>query len=169
MRSAAGTWRSRPRSPRCWTLRKRWRSWESRRSRTSNGTCCCHSWPKPRPIVNAYYCAPGLKAWSPTRSVIAMNLWPWQKRACRRRLWRLRHEMGQGVFPRAAVGTARAQVPDARAPRDVSARWAEYYAAVYQVPVELVAAIIDEESGWSPYAVSKKGAAGIMQLMSLIH
>src|SRR5271157_1305515 len=58
------------------------------------------------------------------------------------------------------VGTARAQVPDARAPRDASARWAEYYAAVYQVPVELVAAIIDEESGWNPYAVSKKGAAG---------
>src|SRR5277367_5572577 len=63
------------------------------------------------------------------------------------------------------VGTARAQVPDARALRDVSARWAEYYAAVYQVPVELVAAIIDEESGWNPYAVSKKGAAGLMQLM----
>jgi soluble lytic murein transglycosylase-like protein len=62
------------------------------------------------------------------------------------------------------VGAARAQVPDARPP-DVSARWAEYYAAVYQVPVELVAAIIDEESGWNPYAVSKKGAAGIMQLM----
>lgn len=63
------------------------------------------------------------------------------------------------------VGTASAQVADARAPRDVSARWAEYYAAVYQIPVELVAAIIDEESGWNPYAVSKKGAAGIMQLM----
>jgi len=63
------------------------------------------------------------------------------------------------------VGTARAQVPEARAPRNVSARWTEYYAAVYQVPVELVTAIIDEESGWNPYAVSKKGAAGIMQLM----
>ena len=63
------------------------------------------------------------------------------------------------------VGTARAQVPDERPPRDVSARWAEYYAAVYRVPVELVAAIIDEESGWNPYAVSNKGAAGIMQLM----
>jgi len=62
------------------------------------------------------------------------------------------------------VGAARAQVPGARPP-DLSARWAEYYAAVYQVPVELVAAIIDEESGWNPYAVSKKGAAGIMQLM----
>src|SRR5271157_4088692 len=59
---------------------------------------------------------------------------------------------------------ARAQVPDARPP-DLSARWAEYYAAVYQVPVELVAAIIDEESGWNPYAVSNKGAVGIMQLM----
>jgi soluble lytic murein transglycosylase-like protein len=49
--------------------------------------------------------------------------------------------------------------------RDLSARWAEYYAAVYQVPIELVEAIIDEESGWNPYAVSSKGAAGIMQLM----
>jgi soluble lytic murein transglycosylase-like protein len=33
------------------------------------------------------------------------------------------------------------------------------------MPVELVAAIIDEESGWNPYARSRKGAAGIMQLM----
>jgi soluble lytic murein transglycosylase-like protein len=44
-------------------------------------------------------------------------------------------------------------------------RWTEYYAAFYRVPVELVAAIIDEESGWNPYAISNKGAAGIMQLM----
>jgi soluble lytic murein transglycosylase-like protein len=28
-----------------------------------------------------------------------------------------------------------------------------------------VAAIIDEESGWNPYAVSNKGAVGLMQLM----
>ena len=63
------------------------------------------------------------------------------------------------------VGTARAQVCDAGCVRDVSARWAQHYAAVYNVPVELVAAIIDEESGWNPCAVSKKGAAGIMQLM----
>jgi soluble lytic murein transglycosylase-like protein len=33
------------------------------------------------------------------------------------------------------------------------------------VPVDLVAAIIDVESGWNPYAVSKASAAGIMQLM----
>jgi soluble lytic murein transglycosylase-like protein len=49
--------------------------------------------------------------------------------------------------------------------RDLSARWAEYYAEVYRVPVDLVAAIIEEESGWTPYAVSKKGAVGLMQLM----
>jgi soluble lytic murein transglycosylase-like protein len=63
------------------------------------------------------------------------------------------------------VGTARAQTADTRQVRDLSARWAEYYAAVYRVPIELVEAIIDEESGWNPYAVSSKGAAGIMQLM----
>ena len=61
------------------------------------------------------------------------------------------------------VGTTRAQVCDACCVRDASARWAQHYAAVYNVPVELVAAIIDEESGWNPCAVSKKGAAGIMQ------
>ena len=63
------------------------------------------------------------------------------------------------------VGSARAQVCDACSAREVSVRWTQYYAAAYRVPVELVAAIIDEESGWNPYAVSKKGAAGIMQLM----
>jgi soluble lytic murein transglycosylase-like protein len=46
-----------------------------------------------------------------------------------------------------------------------SMRWVTYYAAAYRVPLELVEAIIDEESGWNPYAVSSKGAAGIMQLM----
>ena len=49
--------------------------------------------------------------------------------------------------------------------RDLSTRWAEYYARVYRVPVDLVDAIIDEESGWNPYAVSRKGAVGLMQLM----
>ena len=47
----------------------------------------------------------------------------------------------------------------------VSAGWAAYYAAVYQVPVELVEAIIEVESGWEPNAVSPKGAVGLMQLM----
>jgi len=49
--------------------------------------------------------------------------------------------------------------------RDLSARWAEYYATVYRVPVDLVEAIIDEESAWNPFAVSPKGAIGLMQLM----
>jgi len=47
----------------------------------------------------------------------------------------------------------------------MSMQWVKYYAGAYRVPVELVEAIIDEESGWNPYAVSSKGAAGIMQLM----
>ena len=63
------------------------------------------------------------------------------------------------------VVSARAQVSDAYSLQDMSVRWAEYYAAMYRVPIELVSAIIDEESGWNPQAVSKKGAAGIMQLM----
>jgi soluble lytic murein transglycosylase-like protein len=49
--------------------------------------------------------------------------------------------------------------------RELSARWAEYYAAIYRVPVDLVDAIIDEESAWNPFAVSPKGAVGLMQLM----
>jgi soluble lytic murein transglycosylase-like protein len=63
------------------------------------------------------------------------------------------------------VGTARAQLADTREIRDISGRWIQYYSRVYRVPVELVEAIIDEESGWNPYAVSRKGAVGIMQLM----
>lgn len=45
------------------------------------------------------------------------------------------------------------------------ARWAEYYATVYQVPLDLVEAIIDVESDWNPNAISDKGAVGLMQLM----
>ena len=63
------------------------------------------------------------------------------------------------------ANTAKAQLADTRQIREVSVRWVRYYATAYQIPVELVAAIIDEESGWNPYAVSSKGAAGIMQLM----
>lgn len=47
----------------------------------------------------------------------------------------------------------------------VSARWAAYYARAYEVPTELVYAVIQVESNWSPYVVSKRGAAGLMQLM----
>lgn len=49
--------------------------------------------------------------------------------------------------------------------RGFSTRCAAHYARVYQVPVALVDAVIQVESGWNPYAVSVKGAAGLMQLM----
>jgi soluble lytic murein transglycosylase-like protein len=60
---------------------------------------------------------------------------------------------------------ARAQVLTSVDLRLLSHRWAVYYATVCRVPVELVEAIIDEESAWNPYAVSRKGAVGLMQLM----
>lgn len=43
--------------------------------------------------------------------------------------------------------------------------WAAYYGRVYHVPFELVEAIIQVESRGDPYAVSYKGAVGVMQLM----
>lgn len=49
--------------------------------------------------------------------------------------------------------------------REFSERCAASYAAAFEVPVELVEAVIQVESGWNPYAVSRKGAAGLMQLM----
>ena len=67
-----------------------------------------------------------------------------------------------------ALVTRMASAQASPLPQDIhglSARWAEYYAADYQVPVDLVMAIIDEESGWNPYAISEKGAVGLMQLM----
>ena len=66
----------------------------------------------------------------------------------------------------ALIQTATAQVRTGIGDvRELSARWAEYYAAIYRVPVDLVDAIIDEESAWNPFAVSPKGAVGLMQLM----
>ena len=49
--------------------------------------------------------------------------------------------------------------------REFSAKYAALYAEAYGIPVELVDAIIQVESGWNPLAVSKKGAVGLMQLM----
>jgi len=48
-------------------------------------------------------------------------------------------------------------------------REAEYYVAAYaqhyNVPVEFVRAVVEQESGWKKCPVSSKGAAGLMQLM----
>src|SRR6267378_2526974 len=49
--------------------------------------------------------------------------------------------------------------------QEFSAQCAALYASAFEVPVELVDAVIQVESGWNPYAVSRKGAAGLMQLM----
>jgi soluble lytic murein transglycosylase-like protein len=49
--------------------------------------------------------------------------------------------------------------------QEFSAQCAALYASAFKVPVELVDAVIQVESGWNPYAVSIKGAAGVMQLM----
>ena len=60
---------------------------------------------------------------------------------------------------------AEASAQGSPAPREYALRCAEYYARIYQVPVELVESVIDVESNWNPYAVSPKGAVGLMQLM----
>lgn len=49
--------------------------------------------------------------------------------------------------------------------QEFSARCAAFYASAFSVPLELVDAVIQVESGWNPDAVSPKGAAGLMQLM----
>lgn len=49
--------------------------------------------------------------------------------------------------------------------RELAAQHVETYSRAYQVPVELVEAIIEVESNWSPHVVSSKGAVGLMQLM----
>ena len=47
----------------------------------------------------------------------------------------------------------------------ISQYYACHYARCYGVPVELVEAILEVESGWNPQAQSWKGAVGLMQLM----
>jgi soluble lytic murein transglycosylase-like protein len=62
-----------------------------------------------------------------------------------------------------------AACPGWAGPRNNSKQEAEYYVAVYArhygVPVEFVRAVVEQESGWQKCAISKKGAAGLMQLM----
>jgi soluble lytic murein transglycosylase-like protein len=63
------------------------------------------------------------------------------------------------------IEPSRAQLAAQKQARLQLSKWVNYYALRFQVPTELVEAIIDEESSWNPYAVSSKGAAGLMQLM----
>ena len=63
------------------------------------------------------------------------------------------------------AGGLKASAKGPTEPREYAVRCAQYYAHVYQVPVELVESVIDVESNWNPYAVSPKGAVGLMQLM----
>ncbi len=53
----------------------------------------------------------------------------------------------------------------AQTDRIAATEWAHRYADQYAVPIDLVEAIIEVESGWQPNAVSPKGAGGLMQLM----
>jgi soluble lytic murein transglycosylase-like protein len=48
---------------------------------------------------------------------------------------------------------------------EFSLQCAAFYASAFRIPEELVDAVIQVESAWNPYALSVKGAAGLMQLM----
>jgi soluble lytic murein transglycosylase-like protein len=62
----------------------------------------------------------------------------------------------------AAANAAEAQAVPMRGAKMQRARC---YARQYAVPTQLVMAILDVEPNWQPYAVSDKGAAGLMQLL----
>jgi soluble lytic murein transglycosylase-like protein len=53
----------------------------------------------------------------------------------------------------------------AQTPKSEAVYYADAYADNFGVPRALVRAIITQESGWNPVALSSKGAAGLMQLM----
>ena len=53
----------------------------------------------------------------------------------------------------------------AQASRQEAEYYVTTYALHYRVPVDFVRALIAQESGWQPCAISPKGAAGLMQLM----
>ncbi len=73
--------------------------------------------------------------------------------------------LAQLVFASVALVASPPTVAQTVTVREVAAQHVESYSRAYQVSVELVEAVIEAESNWSPQAVSAKGAIGIMQLM----
>lgn len=72
---------------------------------------------------------------------------------------------GNGSFPGSARGVA--VPPQERDPARFTRydEWIRQAAALYQIPVELVRAVIKVESDYDPRAISVSGARGLMQLM----
>ena len=72
---------------------------------------------------------------------------------------------GNGSFPGSPRGVA--VPPQERDPARFTRydEWIRQAAALYQIPVELVRAVIKVESDYDPRAISVSGARGLMQLM----
>ena len=73
--------------------------------------------------------------------------------------------LGTGVFLWVMFSLSAAASTAPEAGHDEVVYYADAYAAHYQIPKELVHALITQESGWNPRAISSKGAMGLMQLM----
>ena len=74
-------------------------------------------------------------------------------------------ELWAGVFLWLAFSASAAAGIVSETGHDEVVYYADSYAAHYEIPKELVHAIITQESGWNPRAISTKGAMGLMQLM----
>jgi soluble lytic murein transglycosylase-like protein len=65
-----------------------------------------------------------------------------------------------------ACGVLYCQAQPSRTPARLEAEYyVTAYARHYGVPIGFVRAIVEQESGWHPCAISHKGAVGLMQLM----
>src|ERR1700757_3502246 len=72
----------------------------------------------------------------------------------------------RAVIPYAAVLVMMTAIPACAAhPGPELTYYANAYADHYGVPRALFKAIIEQESGWNSYALSRKGAVGLTQLM----
>jgi soluble lytic murein transglycosylase-like protein len=69
-----------------------------------------------------------------------------------------------GVLTLALVAASSPPSPDMRYEREIAAAIEDVH-DVHHVPAALVKAVITRESSWSPRAVSRAGALGLMQLL----